>query len=171
MLEDRTAVSAVVHDADIARITLRTHDTPDPSADVFRFLAKESIPADMTTVSSAPDGGFSLGFTVRRSHAADVGRSFSDLMAPRPHGVEVEDQVAKVSIVGQGLLSRPEYASRMLASLVGSGISARSLTASQLRVSVTVPRSDAVRAVGLLHSEFGLGAEAGAVPASLTPRP
>ncbi|MFE1366067.1 aspartate kinase [Streptomyces anulatus] len=171
MLEDRTAVMAVVHDTDIARITLRTHDTPDPSPAVFRFLAKESIPADMTTVSSAPGGGFSLGLTVHRSHAADVSRSFSDLMAPRRHGVEVEDEVAKVSIVGQGLLSRPEYASRMLASLVGSGISARSLSASQLRVSVTVPRSDAVRAVGLLHSEFGLGAETGAVPASLSPRP
>ncbi|MFI7239863.1 aspartate kinase [Streptomyces cyaneofuscatus] len=171
MLEDRTAVMAVVHDADIARITLRTHDTPDPSPAVFRFLAEESIPADMTTVSSAPGGGFSLGLTVHRSHAADVSRSFSDLMAPRRHGVEVEDQVAKVSIVGQGLLSRPEYASRMLASLVGSGISARSLSASQLRVSVTVPSSDAVRAVGLLHSEFGLSAEAGAMPASLSPRP
>ncbi|OKJ19205.1 aspartate kinase [Streptomyces sp. CB00316] len=171
MLEDRTAVMAVVHDTDIARITLRTHDTPDPSPAVFRFLAEESIPADMTTVSSAPGGGFSLGLTVHRSHAADVSRSFSDLMAPRRHGVEVEDQVAKVSIVGQGLLSRPEYASRMLASLVGSGISARSLSASQLRVSVTVPSSDAVRAVGLLHSEFGLGAEAGAMPASLSPRP
>ncbi|WP_324794089.1 aspartate kinase [Streptomyces cyaneofuscatus] len=171
MLEDRTAVMAVVHDTDIARITLRTHDTPDPSPDVFRFLAEESIPADMTTVASAPGGGFSLGLTVHRSHAADVSRSFSDLMARRRHGVEVEDQVAKVSIVGQGLLSRPEYASRMLASLVGSGISARSLSASQLRVSVTVPSSDAVRAVVLLHSEFGLGAEAGAMPASLSPRP
>ncbi|MEU3706385.1 aspartate kinase [Streptomyces anulatus] len=171
MLEDRTAVMAVVHDTDIARVTLRTHDTPDPSPAVFRFLAEESIPADMTTVSSAPGGGFSLGLTVHRSHAADVSRSFSDLMAARRHGVEVEDQVAKVSIVGQGLLSRPEYASRMLASLVGSGISARSLSASQLRVSVTVPRCDAVRAVGLLHSEFGLGAGTGAVPASLSPRP
>ncbi|MEU0355591.1 amino acid kinase family protein [Streptomyces cyaneofuscatus] len=76
----------VTADGDI--ITLRTHDTPDPSPDVFRFLAEESVPADMTTVASAPDGGFSLGLTVHRSHAADVSRSFSDLMARSTDGPE-----------------------------------------------------------------------------------
>ncbi|MEI7029428.1 aspartate kinase [Streptomyces pratensis] len=171
MLEDRTPVIAVVHDADIARVTLRTHDTPDPSPAVFQFLARESIPADMATVSPEPGGGYSIGLTVHRSHVADVSRSFRDLTAARRGGVEVEDKVAKVSIVGQGLLSRPEYASRMLASLVGSGINARSLSASQLRVSVTVPSGEAVRAVGLLHDEFGLGTEADAMAPSAAPRP
>ncbi|CAM5372756.1 aspartate kinase [Streptomyces atroolivaceus] len=173
MLEDRTAVMAVVHDTEVARITLRTQNAPDPSPAVFQFLAKESIPADMTTVSSAPGGGYSLGLTVHHSHAADIRRSFSDLTSTgRGRGeIEVEDQVAKVSIVGHGLLSRPEYASRLLASLTGAGIDARSLNASQLRVSVTVPSAEAVRAVGLLHSEFGLDAEAGAMAGSLSPRP
>jgi aspartate kinase len=162
MLEAKAVVMAVVHDPDVVRVTFRTTDTQDdPALAVFRILAQQTIPADMTAVSETPDGGRSIGLTVHHSHAAAVRRSFTDLAAPRQGGVEMDERVAKVSIVGKGLLSRPEYAARMLSSLTGSGIAARSLSASQLRVSVTVPSDEADRAVGLLHSEFGLDAEAG----------
>ncbi|MFJ9039015.1 aspartate kinase [Streptomyces sp. NPDC102406] len=190
MLESKAAVMAVVHDTDVARVTLRARSAPvnpdipdgpvnpvnpespeDPSSAVFRYLARHSIPADMTAVVHAPDGGFSFGLTVHRSHASGVRESFAGLTAPEQGHIEVEEEVAKVSVVGRGLLSRPVYASRMLSALTAAGICAQSLSASQSRVSVMVPAADTRRAVGLLHSEFGLDADAESTPRRLASHP
>ncbi|MFD4373304.1 aspartate kinase [Streptomyces sp. NPDC058486] len=164
MLESKAAVMAVVHDTDVARVTLHAPSAPEnPSSAVFQYLARNSIPADMTTVAPTSGGGFSVGLTVHRSHAVGVRESLAGLTAREQGHVEVEEGLDKVSIIGRGLLSRPAYASRMLSALTAAGISAESLSASQSRVSVMVPASDTRRAVGLLHHEFGLdaGAEAG----------
>ncbi|WP_137994284.1 aspartate kinase [Streptomyces vilmorinianum] len=167
MLEAKAAVTAVVHDPEVARVTLNTTDSgEDPATAAFRLLAGQAIPTDMTSVSQGADGGLAIALTVHRSHSAAVVRSFGELaLSPRDQ-VAVDDRVAKVSIIGKGLLSRPEYAARMLSSLTGSGIAAGSLSASQLRVSVTVPGHEAARAVSLLHSEFDLGTENGHEPLS-----
>jgi aspartate kinase len=83
----------------------------------------------------------------------------------------VDTSVAKVSIVGTGLLSRPQYAERMLSVLTDRGIHAGSLSASQSRVSVTVPRGEVERAVRLLHTEFGLDAAQDSGPLPVAARP
>lgn len=159
MLEARAAVTAVVHDPDVVRVTVRTIDTQeDPALAIFRILAREGIPADMTAVAETPGAGRSMALTVPYAHAATVRRLFGPLAAQGQDGVDVDEDVAMVSVVGKGLLSRPAYAARLLSSLTASGIEARSLSASQLRVSVTVPLDDVGRAVGLLHGEFGLDA-------------
>ncbi|MDT0443838.1 MULTISPECIES: aspartate kinase [unclassified Streptomyces] len=158
MLEARAAVVAVVHEADVARVTFTSAaDRGDPAPAVFDILARQAIPADMATVTRTPGGDMSVGVTVGRAHTPAVRHWFTALAGPAG-GVDVDEHLAKVSIVGKGLLSRPQYASRMLNSLTGTGIGARLLSASQLRVSVTVPNGDSVRAVRLLHTEFGLDA-------------
>ncbi|WP_449486118.1 aspartate kinase [Streptomyces avidinii] len=173
MLENKAAVTAVVHDPEVARVTLNTTGGgEDPAAAAFRLLARQAIPADMTSVSQRSGDGLALALTVHRSHSAAVAGAFRELAGSGRHRVAVDDSLAKVSIIGKGLLNRPEYAARMLSSLTGSGIEAGSLSASQLRVSVTVPRRDAERAVSLLHSEFGLGvAESGQEPLPFARQP
>lgn len=172
MLEDKAAVTAVVHDPEVARVTLNTAGSgEDPAAAAFRLLARQAIPSDMTSVSQRSGDGLALALTVHRSHSAAVASSFRELAGSGRDRVAVDDSLAKVSIIGKGLLNRPEYAARMLSSLTGSGIEAGSLSASQLRVSVTVPRHDAERAVSLLHSEFGLGAESGQEPLPFARQP
>ncbi|MFJ8077200.1 aspartate kinase [Streptomyces sp. NPDC096176] len=157
MLEAKAAVMAVVDDQDIVRVTLHTTQTrEDPALAVFRILAQQTVPADMTTVVERPGGGRTIGLTVSPSHVPLVREALTGSEVPLR--MEVDDEIAKVSIVGKGLLSRPEYAARLLASLTASGITARCLSASQLRVSVTVPSGETRRAVGVLHSEFGLDA-------------
>ncbi|WP_267242151.1 aspartate kinase [Streptomyces sp. PR69] len=172
MLEAKAAVMAVVHDPDVVRITLRTTAAQEDSAlAVLQILARQGVPADMAAVSETPGGGQSFGVTVHHTHADAVRRAFAELAVSPSCGVDIDEDVAKVSIVGKGLLSRPGYAARMLSSLTGSGIAARSLSTSQLRVSVTVPGEDTARAVGLLHSEFGLDAGTGPHPLHLAHRP
>lgn len=157
MLKESVAVVAVVHDLDVARVTMRFRRIDKNSAaDVFRLLARESVSVDMTTLSEGSDGGFSAGLTVRRTDVGTVRESLQ-AMAERWNGwVEVDESVGKLSVVGTGLLSRPEYTARMLSVLTDAAIPASSITTSQMRISATVPHSEVVRAVGVLHSEFGL---------------
>ncbi|WP_277347406.1 ACT domain-containing protein [Streptomyces sp. JB150] len=168
MLETRTAVVAVVHDQDVARVTVRTTTGREHAAlSVFRALGRQSVPADMTTVLKESDGGHAVAVTVPHNRVEAVRRSLAD----RAEAVAVDTSVAKVSIVGTGLLSRPQYAERMLSVLTGRGIHAGALSASQSRVSVTVPRGEVERAVRLLHTEFGLDAAQGSGPLPLAARP
>ncbi|MBN3930691.1 aspartate kinase [Streptomyces verrucosisporus] len=173
MPETRTAVTAVVHDRDVARVTLRTDRIGEPPAlAVFRLLAREAIPADMTAVSEHSGGGLSIEMTVHHTYTSAVRRSLSELASPSGRGgVEVDEGVAKVSVVGKGLLSRPEYAARMLSRLTGAGIRTGALSTSQTRISVTVPRGEEKQAVRLLHTEFGLDSPEGADPVPLASHP
>lgn len=162
MLEGSTAVSAVVHDADVARVAMRVERIDrDSVADVFRFLARTSISVDMANLSEGDEGGFSVGMTVRRPDVPAVRRSMREMAAKWGGWAEVNEEVGMLSVVGTGLLSRPEYAARMLSALSGAAIATSAVSASQLRISVTVPETEVLRGVGVLHSEFGLDAPTG----------
>jgi aspartate kinase len=69
---------------------------------------------------------------------------------------DIHEPVAKVSLIGTGLLSHPGTTGRMLAALATAGIETYSVSTSQVRASVTLPKAHCVRAVGLLHREFQL---------------
>jgi aspartate kinase len=160
MLETRTAVVAVVHDQDVAQVTVRTTGPTgqNPAREIFRALGRQAVPADMTTVVAESGGGHAVTMTVPHTRVDAVRRSLAEHADAPADAVTVDESVAKVSIVGKGLLSRPQYAARMLDALTGRGIHAGSLSASQSRVSVTVPRGEMGDAVRLLHTEFGLDA-------------
>ncbi|MFD7977082.1 aspartate kinase [Streptomyces sp. NPDC059071] len=172
MLETQAAVMAVVHDQDAARVTVRTAGAAEnPALTVFRELGRRAVPADMTSVHEERGGGHTIGLTVPHTRVAAVREFLAAHAADGAGALTVDDSVAKVSIVGKGLLSRPQYAARMLSALSGRGIAAGAFSASQLRISVTVPRADADRAVRLLHTEFELDAAPGDTPLTLATRP
>ncbi|POX48598.1 aspartate kinase [Streptomyces sp. Ru71] len=159
MLETRTAVVAVVHDQNVAQVTVRTgRALENPAREIFRALDRQAVPADMTTVVAETGGGHAVTLTVPHTRVEAVRRSLAEHAGGSAGAVTVDESVATVSIVGKGLLSRPRYAARMLDALTGRGIHAGSLTASQSRVSVTVPQGEVGQAVRLLHTEFGLDA-------------
>jgi aspartate kinase len=68
----------------------------------------------------------------------------------------VTEDVGKISMVGTGLLNRPEFVTRMLTTLDEAGIVTSWVSATQLRTSMTVPSTRVAEAVALLHNEFGL---------------
>ncbi|MFG3347080.1 aspartate kinase [Streptomyces sp. NPDC048018] len=171
MLETQAAVMAVVHDHDAARVTVRTARTSEnPALTVFRALGQQAVPADMTSVHEERGGGHTIGMTVPHTRVAAVREFLAAHAADSADALTVDDTVAKVSIVGKGLLSRPQYAARMLSALTDRGISAGAFSASQLRISVTVPRAEADRAVRLLHTEFELDGSPDDTPLTLASR-
>ncbi|MET9952969.1 aspartate kinase [Streptomyces sp. NPDC006339] len=171
MLETQAAVMAVVHDQDAARVTVRTSGTAEnPALTVFRALGREAVPADMTSVHEERGGGHTIGLTVPHTRLAAVREFLAAHAADGADALTVDDSVAKVSIVGKGLLSRPQYAARMLSALTDRGIPAGAFSASQLRISVTVPRTEMDRAVRLLHTEFELDGSSDDSPLTLAGR-
>jgi aspartate kinase len=150
--ESHGAVVGVAHDLDVAQVLLRgpggRQGAGAPAADVLAALASHAVPADLVG-----QDGSRIGFTVRR---ADLPRVHRDLR--RLGRITVDQNVGKVSVVGTGLLDRPEYPARMAAALAKAGITTPWLAASQLRISVTTRLDRAVDAVRVLHREFELAA-------------
>jgi aspartate kinase len=154
-LETGNPVVAVTHDLDVARVLIR--GSGDQAAAVLDVLARNAVPVDLIARSGPHEDEFRMGFTVRRSDVAEVRLALE--RAAEDGGVRIDEDVAKVSLIGMGLLSRPTYVARMLGALATAEIPTSWVFTSQVRASVTVPRDRVTAAVALLHDEFGLAEE------------
>ena len=171
MLENDGAISAIVHDLDVARVLVHSRSgRTDLAADLLTALSGLSIPIDMVARSGPSEEEFRMGFTIRRSDTDLVRMALADVTERCGASVRVDDDLGKVSVVGVGLLSRPQYASRMIAALADEGISTSWISTSQLRASAIIARHRVIRAVEVLHHEFGPDLAARDVmPAALAP--
>lgn len=155
MLENDGALSAIVHDLDVARVLVHSQSgRTDLAAELMPALADLTIPIDMVARSGPAEEEFRMGFTIRRGDIDLVRMALADVTARCGASVRVDDDLGKVSIIGMGLLSRPEYASRMIAALAGEGITTSWISTSQLRASAIIARHRIIRAVEVLHHEF-----------------
>lgn len=150
-------VTAVTHDLDVVRVLIRS-DGPrrDLAAELLTVLAEQNAPLDMVARSGPFEDEFRMGFTMRRSDLERVTPALRGRVEAVGGTVLFDPDVTKVSVVGVGLLSRPQYTARLLGALAGAGIATSWLFTSQSRTSVTVPLARALDAVGLLHEEFAL---------------
>jgi aspartate kinase len=157
MLESAGAVVAITHDLDVARVLVHAvGGRRDPTAEILSVLARHSVPVDLVARSGPNEDEFRMGFTVRRSDLADVRLALSEAALGLGGGLRVDEDVAKVSLIGMGLLNRPEYAARMITAVAAAGIAISWLSTSQLRTSVIVPLARAIHVVELLHDTFAL---------------
>ncbi|MEV7281318.1 aspartate kinase [Streptomyces sp. NPDC093111] len=155
-LETGGAVVAVTSDPDVARVLVHARGRSDLAAEVLSILARHAVPMDLVARSGPHEEEFRMGFTIRRSHVSEVGPALDKAVAVHGGEVRVDSDVAKVSLIGMGLLNRPEYVARMTAALAAAGIATSWVSSSQLRASVTVPADRRVQALCLLHKEFDL---------------
>ena len=70
--------------------------------------------------------------------------------------IKVDDNIAKVSIIGAGMIDRPGIASTMFQTLADSGINIRMISTSEIKISCLINKEDAQKAVKALHSIFNL---------------
>lgn len=156
-LETRRAVVAVTHDTDVVRVLVYCPDSRrDLAPDVFEVLAAHGAVSDLVARSGPYETEFRMGFTIRRSQATAVRAALHALAAAFGGGVHFDENVGKVSVVGMGLLSRPEYPARCMAALATAGIPTSWISTAQTRISVIVPVERAIDAVEALHREFQL---------------
>ncbi|WP_246017212.1 aspartate kinase [Micromonospora pisi] len=157
VLETRGVVVAVAHDPDVARVLVHSRGSrKDLASDVLAVFARLTIPVDLVARSGPYEDEFRMGFTVAEHHVPALLPELDRALAALGGSVAVEENVGKLSLVGMGLLNRPEYTARLLAALSAAGIFTSWISTSQLRTSVTVPRHRLLDAVHIAHREFGL---------------
>jgi aspartate kinase len=156
---EKIVVTGLAHDKNQARITIMgVPDRPGIAAAVFKSLADSNINIDMIVqnVSSA-DHATDISFTVSKSEgrkAFDITKKVSDTMGT--HGVNMNAEVAKVSIVGVGMQSHFGVAARMFETLSKEGINIMMISTSEIKISCVIDEKETERAVRVLHEAFEL---------------
>ena len=159
---EKIHVSGVAKDKNVARLALiGLADQPGIAFKIFSLLAKKDINVDIILQSIGRDESKDISFTVARDDAETAKAILEELKASIGFkSIEVDDHVAKVSIVGAGMAHNAGVASKMFEALYSAGINIQMISTSEIKVSVLVDERDADRAVQAIHdrffSEFGI---------------
>jgi aspartate kinase len=158
---EKEVVAGVTYDRDQAKITVvRVPDCPGVAARLFTPLSEHHIVIDMIIQNASLQGHTDLTFTVSRKDIREATQIIAEVA--REVGadkIEVDDNVAKVSIIGVGMVSHSGVAAKMFATLAGEGINIMMISTSEIKVSCVVEAKYAELAVTVLHEAFGLGKE------------
>jgi aspartate kinase len=155
---EEVLVSGIAYDRNEAKLVLRgVPDRAGVAARIFGALDQRAVVVDLIVQTAAQDGRSDLSFTVTR---ADFGaaRETMERLAPELglQGVESDDQIAKISIVGVGMRNHSGVAARMFQVLGAEGINIQMISTSEIKVSCVVHAKYTELAVRALHTAFGL---------------
>ena len=164
---EQPIISGVAADVNDAKVTVvGVPDKPGEAAAIFKSIAGAGINVDMIVqnVSAASTGRTDVTFTCPQGSAK---AAMAALEAERASiGFEsllVDDQIAKVSLVGAGMRSHPGVSATFFAALADAGINVEMISTSEIRISVVTRVEGAKAAVQALHTAFGLDADGEAV--------
>jgi aspartate kinase len=155
---EQAIVSAVVHDASEAKVTIAgVPDQPGIAAKVFRRLADAGVNVDMIVQNVSDHGVTDISFTVPRDDLDASTRITGELAGEiGATGVTTDRAIAKVSLVGAGMKSNPGVAAAMFETLADAGVNIEMISTSAIRISCVVDEQDIEHAVQTLHTAFGL---------------
>ena len=153
-------VAGVAADLSQARIVVcDVPDTPGQAAMIFGKLAQEGISVDMIIQSYARkvSNTNDIAFTIDSADLPKTKAALEELKGELKAGdIKIDENIAKVSIVGAGMIDRPGIASTMFETLAKLNVNIRMISTSEIKISCLVDKEDAKRAVAALHKEFQL---------------
>ncbi|MBN1363917.1 MAG: aspartate kinase [Syntrophaceae bacterium] len=155
---EREIISGVTYDRDQVKITVvHVPDKPGVAADIFIPLSDKNIFVDMIIQNASLEGFTDLTFTVSKKDLKDA-RKIVEKTAKKvgARKVEVDDQVAKISIIGVGMASHSGVAAKMFKTLANEGINIMMISTSEIKISCIIQRKYTELAVSVLHDAFGL---------------
>ncbi|OPX80849.1 MAG: Aspartokinase [Pelotomaculum sp. PtaB.Bin013] len=157
-MERSLVVTGVAYDLNVAKIGLYdVFDKPGIAYKLFKSLADEKINVDMIIQSATRDERNDISFTCSQS---DLKKALSVVEGLLPEigasGVTSKDSVAKVSIVGAGMVSNPGVAAMMFEALAKEGINLEMISTSEIKTSCVIEAEVAKKAVQTLHNKFNL---------------
>ena len=151
-------VSGIAFNRDEAELTLTgLPDRPGIAFEVLAPVSGANIEVDMIVVNAPRDGKVDFTFTVHRD---DYGRArdlVAAVAAAHPGaGVQGDDRVAKLAVVGSGMRSHAGVATRLFEALAKDGINVRLVSTSEIKIAVLVAEDEVEKAVRTVHTAFGL---------------
>jgi len=158
-MEKKEAVRGIALDENIAKIGVsKVPDKPGIAAKIFTALANEKINVDMIVQSIHSSGSLAdMAFSVERpdlKRAVEVAKKVAKEL--KAENVVADDDVAKVSLVGIGMVSQPGTAAKMFETLSNEKINIQMIATSEIKISCVVKREQGKKAVQILHKAFGL---------------
>ncbi len=156
---EKIVVSGVAADKNQARITIMgVPDKPGIAANLFDAIANANIVVDIIVQNISSDTkATDISFTVSKAdskRAFEITKNVSDKLSAK--GVNMNTDVAKVSIIGVGMVSHFGVAAKMFATLAKEGINIMMISTSEIKVSCVIDVKDMEKAVKTLHDAFNL---------------
>ncbi|MFZ4606496.1 MAG: aspartate kinase [Caulobacter sp.] len=156
---EKRIVSGVAYSRDEAKISLfGLPDTPGVSSKIFGRLADANVNVDMIVQSHArSEGAANMEFTVGKR---DAGRAVEILRSGQAEigfeDVQLNEDVAKVSVIGVGMRSHAGVAKTMFTALAEKGVNIQVISTSEIKISVLIDEAYTELAVRALHAAYGL---------------
>lgn len=152
------SVRGVAQDANTARIAiLGLKNVPGVAYSLFSVLAEDNITVDMIvqSVRSSNDDKTDIIFTINDTDLEDAKRVLNKMREEgKIEEVIYDDDTAKVSVVGAGMLGTPGVAARMFGALGRAGVNIDIVSTSEISISCLILRKDLDKAVQAIHDEF-----------------
>jgi aspartate kinase len=156
---EKMLVSGVASDRNTARIAIiGLEDHPGVAFKLFNHLARHDVNVDIILQSVGRDGTKDISFTIKED---DVHETVSVLERHREGSlkcqkIDVERDVAKVSIVGAGMMSNAGVAAKMFEALYDVGVNIKMISTSEIRVTVLIDDIHVEKAMNAVHDKFVL---------------
>ena len=156
---EKMLITGVASDKNTARISvIGVEDKPGTAFKIFHRLAKNGINIDIILQSVGRDGTKDISFTVSQDDLKDAIKVLEENKeALTIKEITCNENVAKVAIVGAGMMSNPGVASQMFEALFNYGVNINMISTSEIRITVLIDEKDVDRAVRAIHEQFSLG--------------
>lgn len=153
---EKMDVRGVTRDNDCARVALcGVEDTPGKAFQVFEMLAKAGICVDLILQSIGDGSSKDISFTVSEGDLDAVLELLEENKSIiKAREVKSTSDVAKVSIVGAGMVNNAGVAAKMFEALFNAHINIKMIATSEIKISVLVAQKDAEKAVVAIHDKF-----------------
>ena len=152
------SVTGVAYSKDDAKITIiGVEDKPGVAANIFEPLSKAQINVDMVIQNISSDQKTTdITFTVKRDDVSKTKQILKDDSKINYKEIIHNNKVAKVSIVGAGMVSTPGVTYRMFRALSDEKINILAISTSEIKLSVIIEEDDTLKAIKKLHTIFDL---------------
>lgn len=155
---EKLLVTGVAADTNTARISvIGVEDKPGTAFRIFNTLAKNNINVDIILQSVGREGTKDISFTVASDdleHALKVLEDQKERLTIQQ--ITWNEEVAKLSVVGAGMMSNPGVAAKMFEALYNSRVNINMISTSEIRITVLVPEKDIDKAMNAVHDGFAL---------------
>ena len=153
---EKTSIAGVAKDTSIARIALiGLADNPGVAFRVFSLMGKAHINVDGIIQSIGREDGKDISFTLPRADVDEAVRILEEQQESLGFSsITVNDKIAKVSIVGAGIMTTPGLAGKMFEALYDADININMISTSEIRISVLIDEEHVNAAVRAVHDKF-----------------
>ena len=157
-IDYKKSVTGVAYSKDDAKITvIGVEDRPGVAANIFEPLSNAQVNVDMVIQNiSSDEKTTDITFTVKRDDVSKTQQILKDKSKITYKNIIHNDKVAKISIVGAGMVSTPGVTYKMFRALSDENINILAISTSEIKLSVIIDEENILKAVKKLHTIFEL---------------